>query len=60
GLASARSGDRRAAFDHISKALAALPPSADRERRALLRDLLEDPSLTKLRSDPRFSQILER
>lgn len=59
-LASARSGDRRAAFDHISQALTALPPGADRERRALIRDLLEEPAFAELRSDPRFSQILER
>lgn len=57
-LLCARRGDREAAFDHLRRALAALPDTADRERRAMVRGLLEEPSLGPLRDDPRFADLL--
>lgn len=58
-LASARSGNRRTAFEHISAALGALPQDAGRERRALMRDLQENPAFSDLRGDPRFGEIVD-
>jgi tetratricopeptide (TPR) repeat protein len=58
-LDAARQGNRRSAFDHVAAALAALPATAGRERRALMRDLLENPSFEALRRDPRFGEILD-
>lgn len=60
GLLAARKGDQEGAFHHFEQALTWVPPSADRERRAMIQDLLEEPSLAALRGDPRFAEILSR
>ncbi len=60
GLLAARKGDRESAFHHFEQALTWVPSAADRERGAMIRDLLEEPSLADLRGDPRFAEILNR
>jgi tetratricopeptide (TPR) repeat protein len=57
GLLSERGGDREAAFRHFRQALAAFGPSAARERKAVVDDLLREPSLSGLRQDARFSDL---
>lgn len=58
GVLAARKGDSENAFRHFEKALTSIPKTADRERRAIVQELLDDPSLNDLRSHPRFVEIM--
>jgi Flp pilus assembly protein TadD len=57
GLLQERSGDRNAAFRELGLALVSLG-AASPERKAVIEDLLGNPSLSELRKDGRFTTLL--
>ena len=57
GLLQERGGDRGSAFRELGLALASLDPAAP-ERKAVIEDLLGNPSLSELRKDGRFTILL--
>lgn len=59
GLAMARGQRIDEAFQFLKKSLSCLPAGAPQLRREVLKGLLEEPDLSPLQQDPRFTQLLE-
>jgi len=58
GILAARGGELESAFQHLERALSALPPEASQTHREVIDGLLREPAFKDLRDDPRFIDLL--